>query len=223
MMRPDDIEDIAAVVTAGEALLAARTRGTGRAAADYRRAAGDLLASVEGRIADGTLGTALAALFPLAAAADVDRAAWPVLRAEFAGLAALTDAGARFRADLRRLALVEDVRAVSAVVFQSRDQANAERARLVDAFDTAILEASDLGELEVARALTAALGAAVRDIEARGRPLGRIVTYRFPEPMPSLVLAHRLYADAGRADEIAAMNTVRHPAFMPTQGEVLSL
>ena len=222
-MRPDEIEDIAQVVTAGEALLAATIRDTGRPAADYRRAAGDLLATVEAEIAAGTIGTALAALFPLAAAAGVARLQWPVLRADFSGLAALTDAGALFRADLRRLVLVEDVRAVSAVVFQSRDQANAERARLVDAFDTAILEASDLGELEVARALTAALGAAVRDIEARGRPLGRIVTYRFPEPMPSLVLAHRLYADAGRADEIAAMNTVRHPAFMPTQGEVLSL
>lgn len=34
------------------------------------------------------------------------------------------------------------------------------------------------------------------------------------ETLPSLLVAYQIYGDAGRADEIAARNTPRHPGFL---------
>ena len=223
MIRPDEIEDVVAVVSAGLDLLDARVRDTGRVGADYRRLSGDLRADTQAAIAVRTLGDRLAAVFPAARVAGFARRAWPGLMSGFAAIQTATIKGAGLVTDLRRLALIEDVRALATVTFVSRSDIEAEQARLAATFDALTLEASDLGELEAARALTALLGAVVRDLEARGRPLGRVVTYAYPEPIPSLVLAHRLYADASRAGEVAAMNKTRHPAFMPVTGEVLSL
>ena len=42
----------------------------------------------------------------------------------------------------------------------------------------------------------------------------RLTTIRTRSVIPSLVLAHRLYADATRADEIVTQNKVRHPGFL---------
>ena len=62
----------------------------------------------------------------------------------------------------------------------------------------------------------------MRDLTERGRPLPRYVTFETGLPLPAVVLAHRLYQDAGRADELAAENDAAHPAFMPTAGRALS-
>ena len=43
-----------------------------------------------------------------------------------------------------------------------------------------------------------------------------------PAGLPSLVLAHRLYQDAERADELVSAANPRHPAFMPTGFRALS-
>jgi len=54
--------------------------------------------------------------------------------------------------------------------------------------------------------------------------LPRVTTISTRSVTPSLVLAHRLYADANRADEIVAQNRIRHPGFISpaTQLQVLS-
>ena len=54
------------------------------------------------------------------------------------------------------------------------------------------------------------------------RPLPRMLNFQFGAPMPTLVAAYRLYADAGRADELRAENKVVHPAFMRPFGKALS-
>ena len=54
------------------------------------------------------------------------------------------------------------------------------------------------------------------------RPLPRMLSYRFFNSYPSVVLAHRLYADAGRADELMQENKTIHPAFMQMSGRALS-
>jgi prophage DNA circulation protein len=38
---------------------------------------------------------------------------------------------------------------------------------------------------------------------------------RFSATLPALVVAHRVYGDATRADEIVSRNRVRHPGFVP--------
>jgi prophage DNA circulation protein len=49
-----------------------------------------------------------------------------------------------------------------------------------------------------------------------------MTSYQFAVPLPSLVIAHRLYQDASRADQIRAENKVVHPAFCPPLGVALS-
>jgi prophage DNA circulation protein len=54
------------------------------------------------------------------------------------------------------------------------------------------------------------------------RPLPRMLSYAFTDTLPTLVLAYRLYADAGRADELRAENKIVHPAFSLREGRALS-
>ncbi len=58
----------------------------------------------------------------------------------------------------------------------------------------------------------------------RGADLARIVSSTPARTEPALLIAHRLYGDASRADEIIARNKIAHPLFVPggTPLEVLS-
>jgi prophage DNA circulation protein len=49
-----------------------------------------------------------------------------------------------------------------------------------------------------------------------------MLNFRFGYPMPTLVMAHKLYADAGRADELRAENKCVHPSFCRPYGKALS-
>ena len=48
------------------------------------------------------------------------------------------------------------------------------------------------------------------------------MSYTVGAVMPALTLANRIYADAGRADELVAENKIIHPAFCPREGRALS-
>ena len=64
--------------------------------------------------------------------------------------------------------------------------------------------------------------ATVNHLVATARPLPRMVNYQFAAPLPSLVIAYRLYADASRGDQVVAENKIVHPAFCPPLGRALS-
>jgi prophage DNA circulation protein len=46
-------------------------------------------------------------------------------------------------------------------------------------------------------------------------PVTRLTTITLQSGIPAAVLAHRLYGDATRADEIVARNKLSHPLFVP--------
>ncbi|MNG20327.1 hypothetical protein D3C84_1045720 [compost metagenome] len=54
----------------------------------------------------------------------------------------------------------------------------------------------------------------VSGIPGSGRDLPQLLDYTPPATLPALVVAHQLYGDAGRADEIVARNRPRHPGFL---------
>ena len=119
--------------------------------------------------------------------------------------------------------LAGQAQAVSAVALRSHDEAQRLRARLVRSFDVGLDRASDRGDIEVMRLLRETLGKLARDLIERGRPLARIVSYETAVPLPAVVLAHMLYQDASRADELMAENAAHdHPAFMPMTGRAYS-
>lgn len=108
---------------------------------------------------------------------------------------------------------------VARLPLDSHDEARRLRLRLGRTFDVAIERAADRGDIDVVMALRRAAGALSRDLIERGRPLARITSYATALPLPSVVLAHELYQDAGRADQLEADNPVfDHPAFMPMTG-----
>lgn len=125
------------------------------------------------------------------------------------------------RADLqRRLSLSNQARLLAVAitstdVVATSDQATALRDALVAQIDTE-LEVND-PPAAVAKALTAMRAAVVRDVAARSEFLQRRSTYTPQAVLPAVVLAHRIYQDAARADELVARNGVAHPAFVPAR------
>ena len=65
-------------------------------------------------------------------------------------------------------------------------------------------------------------GALTNHLVATALPLPQMVQYQFFSILPSLVVSHKLYADAARADEVVAENRIVHPAFCPLLGQALS-
>lgn len=124
---------------------------------------------------------------------------------------------------IEAVSLAEAGNAVSALAPRSYDEAIALRQRLGRAFDLTIERASDLGANDLLRPLREVQAMLTRDLIERGRPLARLVTYQTAVPLPSVVLAHRFYQDASRADELVAENgATDHPAFMPMTGRAYS-
>lgn len=111
------------------------------------------------------------------------------------------------------VALAEGARVAAALEFASLQDAIAVRDALLAPMDELMLAAGLPDELfQALRALRTTI---VRDFAARGANLARVVSWTPPVTMPALVVAHLLYADAARADEIVARNRLRHPLFVP--------
>lgn len=112
---------------------------------------------------------------------------------------------------IRRASLIEAARVSARMNFTSYDQAVATRNQLGLALDRERQNAPD----PVFRALTELHAATARDITARGGNLARVTTVRAPDTLPAVVVAHRLFGDATRADELVARNRLSHPGFVP--------
>lgn len=121
-----------------------------------------------------------------------------------------------------RFALIGMARAFAATSFRSRDDVQIALGRANGAFAPAIEEAADEGDNVAYRDFVSLHAAVTRDLAQRGRPLPRMVDFRFPLRLPTLVLSQKLYGTGERADEIGAENKVIHPLFAPAQGRALS-
>lgn len=145
----------------------------------------------------------------------------------FDAILGLTPARGRERANrdqlrlfLRQTAAAEVTRAVSRITFTAYDEAAATRDDLADAMDGIGDFAAALGDDAAYGALQDLRLAMVRDVTARGGSLTRLFDHEVRTDRPLLVVAHDLYGDAGRDQEIAARNRILHPGFVPA-GTVL--
>lgn len=98
-------------------------------------------------------------------------------------------------------------------VFQTREDAIAVREALTEAIDQE-MEAPETTD-EVFVALLDLRAKVVNGIPAPEFRIPRVASIPMPATMPSLVVAYRVYQDAGRSLEIAARNRARHPGFLP--------
>lgn len=110
----------------------------------------------------------------------------------------------------RQSALITAAEATAEIEFDSFDEAAGVRTEMADALEAEAEAASD----EIYRALMDLRAAVVADTTSRGADLARTVRIAQPATLPALVIAHRVYVDAARADEIVARNRVRHPGFV---------
>lgn len=204
-------------------LLPMATERSGDLAADLRRACGALDAEAEAKTQAGTFGTDMGACFAAAGDAGASVAALDRVGKFIASSVALIQ-GAPARAvavAALRFALIQQARAVAATDFTSRDDVEKVQTILNAAFDAISEHAADARDQEAFRAITTLHATVTRDLQQRSRPLPRMVSYNLTS-MPSLVLANRLFGDAGRADELRAENRSPHPLFMPPTGRAKS-
>lgn len=113
-----------------------------------------------------------------------------------------------------------DGAAAAGAVFQTREDAIAVREEITEAIDVEMEVPSTTDESFVA--LTDLRAKVVNGIPAPEFRLPRVAVITPPATTPSLVLAHRLYENAGRGGEIASRNSARHPGFL-TGGQPLEV
>lgn len=137
---------------------------------------------------------------------------------------------ARSAAALHRLvqqvAVAEACRQSAQASYPARQDALAALERLTDAIDTQAETVDPVFGQPIADAVYQALvglrAAVAEDLRVRGAKLPSIRSYTVPTTLPALVVAHHVYGDAERADEIVARNRLRHPGFVPG-GETLEV
>lgn len=125
---------------------------------------------------------------------------------------------------VRRSAAIEAAVVVPEIEFEAREDAARVREEITSVLDEEILTAGAVGDDDGYRELSKLYAAVAVDLEQRGATLASVQVVKLPASTPALVLAHRLYQDALRDQEIVARNRVRHPSFVPggTDLEVLT-
>ncbi|MBH2032387.1 MAG: DNA circularization N-terminal domain-containing protein [Pseudomonadales bacterium] len=102
--------------------------------------------------------------------------------------------------------------------YDNRNQAVEVRDQLLAALDQQQLDAAPERYSALAK-LTATL---VADLNRQATSLAPLAQYQPQITQPALLIAHRLYGDARRADEIVARNRISHPGFVQG-GQVLEV
>jgi prophage DNA circulation protein len=221
MFKPDAIEATPIVNTTIDALLGWLPT-QGRPGADARRACGDVKANCLQWLRADTLGPPLAEAFDLSREAGVTLPQMDNVRSITAAQSAYLVGAIVARDACIELALVEMSTIIGDTVFVSKPDVEAVRIVINDAFNPIEEEVADQMDSMSYRALIGLHAAIISHLTETARPLPQLLRFRFGFPMPTLLVAHKLYADAGRADELRRENKVVHPAFEIPQGRALS-
>jgi hypothetical protein len=195
---------------------------SGRAGSDARMALGDLYATLFAKIEGDALGPPLDWCFQLVIASGASVADFTRVRVLTEAEQPLTLGATLIRDCGINFCLIAIGQVISTMTFTSRSDVETVMQSLIQPFADAEEIAADSMDPATFQALIALHGAINNHLVKTAMPLPRMLTYQFFDTLPSLVLAHRLYGDAGRADEIVAENKIVHPAFCPNVGRALS-
>ncbi|WP_439372916.1 hypothetical protein [Bradyrhizobium sp. DASA03120] len=121
-----------------------------------------------------------------------------------------------------RLCLATVAYILASMTYVSRQQVDDIKNALFQPFQDAEEIAADDMDQMTFQSLITLHGAITNHLVQTALPLPRMLKYQFFKPLPSLVMAYKLYDDASRADELRAENKIVHPAFCPMIGEALS-
>jgi hypothetical protein len=221
-MNRADATEAKGIVDRTLATLLSYVPGKGVAGADARVAIGDARANAFTLLIADAMGPPLDDCFDQARQAGIT---WPQLETVRAQVEAETPTslGAMLIQNACvRLCLATEAYIIAGLTFISRDQVESIKTALFQPFmDAEEVAADDMDQMTF-QSLITLHGAITNHLVQTALPLPHMMNYQFYKPLPSLVMAYKLYDDASRADEIVAENQIVHPAFCPLLGEALS-
>jgi len=221
-MKRLDANEAAPLLDRMMAALLGTVPNKGRPGAQARTVIGDIRANALSLLLADELGPPLDAVFDLVRQTG---ATWQAIEAVRQGIAqeAPRSLGAILVQNAGiRLCLATEATIISTLDFVSRQDVENVKTTLQQPFaDAEEIAADDMDQMTF-QSLISLHGALTNHLVATARPLPRMLNYQFFTPLPSLVLAYRLYEDASRADEVRDENKVVHPAFCPVVGKALS-
>jgi hypothetical protein len=223
MIPAPDVREAAKIARfAADKLLETSNEQKGRSGSDLRRACGDMKAHADTYIVENVIGDKLADCFLQARITgatldELNRIRGELAEIEVVTLLAMLIKQACVCYSLQQMALV-----LVGITFTSREDVDATRLALNTAFDQAEEIAADEMALAPYRALVALHAAVTFHLYETARPLPQMLKFEFASPRPTLVLSHRLYDIANRADELREENKVVHPAFAARSGRALA-
>lgn len=202
--------------------LAGTVPAQGRAGSDARTAIGDTRANAFRFCIEDALGPSLSNCFAQAQAAGATLQQIDVVRQQVEQETPATLGGKLVQNAGIRLCLATESSIIAGMEFVSRQDVDLLKRQLQQPFQDAEEIAADDMDQATFQALITLHGAVTNHLVATARPLPRMLNFQFFEPLPSLVMAYKLYDDASRCDELREENKVVHPAFCPPTGVALS-
>jgi hypothetical protein len=195
----------------------------GRPGSDARTAIGDLKATSYVQLRNNTIGPPLQDCFEQAQAAGASLVQIGYVRRQVEALPVpVTVGGTIIKNSCIELCLATQAEIITAMTFTSRQDVDIIIATMKTPFDNAVTISADEMDQETFQALLGLWAATTNYLVTTARPLPRMINYEFASVLPTLVIAHRLYQDAGRADQVRDENKIIHPAFCPVYGQALS-
>lgn len=198
------------------------TATRGRTGADLRTAIGDFLANARALIQGDLAGPPLADIFDQAILAGITLAQLDAVRAKAVEEAPQSVGAMLIKNSLINFTLSTEGKVIVTTEFVSYQAANSMKLTMNNAFAPMEEIAADDMDQMTYQALIRLHAAITFFLIERARPLPRMLNFQFAVPLPTLIVAYRLYSDAGRADELRTENGVVHPAFMKPFGKALS-
>ena len=195
---------------------------SGRPGSDARTAIGDVRAHLEELLRNDQLGPPLDNCFELVRLSGALWVNMADLRRQIELQNAVSVGAIMVKQAAVNFCLATEGRMIVDMTFVSRDQVQDVQTSIGECFNDAEESAADEMDTDTYQALIHLHAAIIQHLVATALPLPRILQFQFAAPLPSLVMAYKLYADAGRADEIRDGNTVWHPAFCLPNGIALS-
>ncbi|WP_175777524.1 DNA circularization protein [Burkholderia anthina] len=123
---------------------------------------------------------------------------------------------------LRRAALAGMTSVIASWQPASFDDAQSMMQTVTAQVDAEIEIAADGGDDSSYAALRQVRNGIVEDLRERGSGLSALSAYEFNGNLPALVLAHRIYGDTARADQLVQQVDPINPLFMPDSFDALS-
>ena len=215
MTARTDATEAAGVLNSVADALTALGGHIGNAGAQLLYQVGNLRANAQTSVYSGVLGAQLMGCFSAATAAGATLAAFAILRTTIGALTPSGASGKAIAAAAIEMALAQEALILSATVFVSRDDVDAQMQIYDAAFDAAETYAANAIDVDVYRALVTLHAATINDLTTRSRPLPSLIAVKLARTWSARSLANKLYGDASRAQELIDENKIVNPSFCP--------